>query len=145
MNRQTDLFYLVLLWLFQCSPCIDLIRVSLLSRGDRPRPNHNKKTKCESFAFVCGGGSGGGVTLYLTMTMTMTMTIFYCHTTYIEVTRHANISIHRKRSPFQIQCGKKIYVASGARSLGLCAPIYVIQGRCQVVLGKKKERKREWK
>ena len=30
-------------------------------------------------------------------------------------------------------------MANGARSLGLCTPISVIQGRCQVVLGKKRQ------
>ena len=37
--------------------------------------------------------------------MTMTMNIFYCHA-YIEATVATQISIHRKRSSFQIQCGK---------------------------------------
>ena len=31
-------------------------------------------------------------------------------------------------------------MANGARSLGSCAPISVIQSRCQVVLAKKKKR-----
>ena len=36
-------------------------------------------------------------------------------------------------------------MANGVRSLGLCAPISVIQGRCQVVLGKMKEKKEKKK
>ena len=43
-----------------------------------------------------------------------------------------------KAPPFKYSAGKEFYMANGAKSLGLCAPISVIQGRCQVVLGKKK-------
>ena len=65
------------------------------------------------------------------------------YTSKLHVTQ---ISIHHERSSFQMQAGKKFYMANRARGLGLCAPIPVIQGRCQVVLGKrKKKRECKWK